>query len=103
MKRSDRTADNAGIEARAIELFSESLALPPAEREAWIESRAGDDELLIDYLRELVQAEARSSGFLDRQPELRMRTDRSGRRIGAYTILAECAIGGMSTVYRGQR
>jgi len=103
VKRSDRTADNAGIEARAIELFGESLALPTAEREAWIESRAGDDELLIDYLRELIQAEARSSGFLDRQLELRMRTDRSGRRIGAYTILAEYAIGGMSTVYRGQR
>ncbi|MEM7054015.1 MAG: serine/threonine-protein kinase, partial [Pseudomonadota bacterium] len=90
-------------EARALELFSQSMELPPAERQRWLSEQAGDDEALTDQLRRLSEAEARSTGFLEQSPQFALRPDRIGTQVGAYTIIDEHAIGGMSTVYRAQR
>ena len=90
-------------EARAIQLFTESMELPLAERQQWLIEQAGDDEVLTDQLRRLVEAEAQSTGFLEQAPELNVRQDRVGTQVGAYTIIDEHAIGGMSTVYRAER
>lgn len=91
------------LEARAIELFTQSLELPVDQRTHWLTERCAEQPALTDYIQRLAAAEARSTGFMEQSPKFAMRPDRSGQRVGVYSIIEEHAIGGMSTIYRAAR
>ena len=91
------------LEARAIELFTQSLELPADQRVDWLAQQCTEQPALTDYIQRLAEAEVRSTGFLEQSPKFTMRPDRSGQQVGVYSITEEHAIGGMSTIYRAER
>jgi len=95
------------IEARALALFQESLDQPDDEREAWLARRCVEAPELLERALKLVEAERKSSGFLEggaRLDEIDLGlVDRAGQRLGAFELQEILATGGMSTVYRARR
>ena len=90
-------------------LFAEALALPPAEREAYVERAAASDDGLAAELRRLLKGDTTT----DTLPAMLAEAARQalggaaepgpGRRLGPWRIVSHLADGGMGAVYRAER
>lgn len=95
---------------QAMELFEQSLALAPFERERLLKSACQQDPELRETLDNMLSAsrDAESSGFLESpawtyQPIESNPQAIVGRKIGAYRLTQYLAKGGMGIVYLGER
>ncbi len=91
------------LDARALDLFADSLQQPQGQRLQWLEQQCSGEPELFRRVMRLRQADEASSGFLSQPPALPAEPDRQGERLGAFEIIGELAAGGMSVVYRGRR
>ncbi|MEZ4652515.1 MAG: serine/threonine-protein kinase [Candidatus Eisenbacteria bacterium] len=98
-------------EQRLREVFAEAMALEPANRAAFLLRACGPDEALRVEVESLLDAHERAGSFLE-SPALLDLTERDlqermpvhlGRQIGPYRLVTEIGVGGMGTVYLGER
>jgi serine/threonine protein kinase/Tfp pilus assembly protein PilF len=88
--------------------FEAALDASPGDLEAWLAARIPDDAALRHDVRTLVRAHLEDSltlvspfsaaGVLDAGT-----TDRTGDRVGAWTVVRQIGAGGMGTVYEAHR
>jgi eukaryotic-like serine/threonine-protein kinase len=104
-----------GLE-RVFAIFDGAVALPEAERDAYVASECGDDVHVRDEVRSLLAAHDEADGFLsgprtdDREsiyavalmPAAEEMAAFLGREFGAYTIVGFLGSGGMGDVYRAR-
>ena len=92
-------------------LLADALEQPPAERQAFVEARAGTDAALRAEVLALLAAAEPSRSGLDAVPAalalaaLQAHEARSwlGRRVGNYRLVSLIAQGGMGQVYAAER
>jgi predicted Ser/Thr protein kinase len=95
---------------RAKNLFSAALALPEAERKAFLQAQQDERETL-DEVRSLLAAYRDSPDFLENaapnlpaDPQARdTATPFAGRRVGAWELVREIGQGGMGVVWEARR
>ncbi len=101
---------------RVFAVFDAAVALPEAERDAYVASECGDDVHLREEVRSLLAAHHEADGFLsgrrshDREsrPTVALMAAAEGtatfigREFGAYTIVNLLGSGGMGDVYRAR-
>ncbi len=82
----------------------------PAARSAYLAQACGDDAQLRQHIEELIAAEAKLGGFLNRPHADVERTDdlapameRPGSQIGPYKLLQQIGEGGMGIVYLAEQ
>ena len=80
------------LHLRTRELFDQALDLPESERRAFLSSACGEDRTLFEAVARLLQAQAASGSFLNREA-------RRSDRIGRYLIRGELGRGAMGVVY----
>ena len=104
-------ATNAATWQRIKSLLADALEQPPAERQGFVEARAGTDEALRAEVMALLAAAEPSRSGLDAVPAalalevLNAHEARSwlGRRVGNYRLVSLIARGGMGQVYLAER
>ncbi len=93
------------------DLFEETLALPPAERAAFLAARGVDADMRA-RLERMIAADADDDVMLERSADAVARaigeTDEThalppGTRIGPFTLIEVLGEGGSSTVFRAER
>ncbi|MGK7311858.1 MAG: tetratricopeptide repeat protein [Candidatus Longimicrobiales bacterium M2_2A_002] len=98
---------------RVEEIFSEAIALPESDREAYLERACGDDGELRREVDSLLRADAAAGGFgaaveaalgevaasVHGEPSRTF----EGRRIGSYEVRGVLGRGGMGAVYSAVR
>jgi eukaryotic-like serine/threonine-protein kinase len=95
-------ATDPALERRVLALFQEALALPEAEREAWIALHSETNSDLRTRLTAMLTADRVASMRTGGAVEV-VADDRIPERIGAYKIVGRIGRGGMGAVYRGER
>ncbi|MBI5765027.1 MAG: serine/threonine protein kinase [Planctomycetes bacterium] len=92
------------------DLFNRAAELPADKREAFLEQACGSDMELRDEVRSLLAYDNNASGFLScpttphGSPHTRDAIpDNAGRRIGAYRLIRQIAVGGMGSVWLADR
>lgn len=92
-------------------LFSEALALPTGERARFLEEECGGDPALRAEIESLLAAHGEAGDFLERSPSpgeslrefVEPADGRIGSEIGPYRILRLIDVGGMGSIYLGER
>jgi len=87
------------------DLFDAASELPAAERQAWVEVRAGGNaEVVASVMRLLRAASASGQGFMA-EPAFKRESPplQEGMMIGPYRVLRELGSGGMGVVYLAMR
>ncbi len=92
------------------DVFERAAALPPHEREAFLETACGSDLDLREEVRSLLAYDNNAQGFL-RNPTTPIDSrlvavpaaDLAGRRIGSYRLIQQIATGGMGSVWLADR
>lgn len=89
---------------RIREAFEGALALPLAERDAYLTTACGGDEHLRLDVERMLASHERAGGFLVAPPVLvdESTTHLEGRRIGPYLLLSRIGAGGMGEVYKAR-
>ncbi|AVP98539.1 hypothetical protein C7S18_15690 [Ahniella affigens] len=93
---------------RLEQLFHEALALPVANRAAFVAVATAGDPDLATALDEMLSYEQTnetglSSSISDVASTLAVPADRSGERIGPYVLSARIRFGGMAEIYAAER
>src|SRR5262245_41053988 len=104
--RRERTMPGRTDSTRVVDLFSEALERPAAERDQFITRACGGDEGLRARVTKLLSGIER--GFMaDPASELeravRGDEDEPGQRVGAYELVRPIASGGMGMVWLARR
>src|SRR5262245_30446196 len=90
------------LERDALALFEELLDVPEAEREGWLETKAGDRPELLARVRAMLAADhgtaMRTGAAIEAIDE-----EAPPDRIGAYRLVRRIGRGGMGSVYLGER
>lgn len=91
--------------SRERELFDRAIALPAAERDAFLERNCADADMRARVRVLLAASDRAGDAFLARSAgELAVAgVGRAGRRLGAYRIIREIGHGGMGAVYLATR
>ncbi|MBL4689777.1 MAG: serine/threonine protein kinase, partial [Nannocystaceae bacterium] len=94
---------------RVQELFEAALALPSAERDAFIATECGEDDALGSEVASLLVADARTDALVDKpvapqvpSPDSSDDTEKlpAGTQLGEYVLENEIGTGGFGRVYR---
>lgn len=90
---------------RIDDLLQQTLELPTARREAFLDEHCAGDDTLRGEVLSLLNADRRDGELLDQPLPLRQLHDAPavGRRIGAYKLTREIGRGGMGAVYLAER
>src|SRR5688572_12094900 len=94
--------------ARITALFDEAREHPSAAREAWLRERCDDEATRVEVLA-MLRTYDDDPGFMEQSPDLSAAVARAvssgltGRRLGAYRLVAEIGRGGMGVVYECHR
>ncbi len=91
---------------REEQLFNEALALPPADRAAFVARACADDEALHRRLAELLDAYASSGDFLAAPalpPPSGLIEEKPGDVLGRYTLVSKLGEGGCGSVYLAEQ
>jgi serine/threonine protein kinase/tetratricopeptide (TPR) repeat protein len=90
--------------ARIEALLDAVLDLPESERDAWLETACADDPSLHDEAVRLLDAMARSVGFLENPEDaVPVSDDMSGQRLGPWRLLQPTGQGGTGEVWLAER
>jgi serine/threonine protein kinase/tetratricopeptide (TPR) repeat protein len=97
----------------ALQVFEAALAIPPHQREDWVERECGHDSTLSAEVKSLLAAHAEAGDFLDSDlPDVRLPRSTvylapaefgPGRQVGEFLIERQIGSGGMGLVYRAQQ
>jgi serine/threonine protein kinase/Tol biopolymer transport system component len=87
-------------------LLAEALALPEAERKAFVDGTCAGDAELRAELERLIQAHDSAGDFLEKSvvpPETDLRIETCGSFIGRYKLLQEIGEGGFGRVFMAEQ
>jgi eukaryotic-like serine/threonine-protein kinase len=94
--------------ARVSALFDEARERSPLDREAWLHATCDDAHTRGEVLA-MLEAYDADPAFMEQSPDLSSAVARAvsagltGRRVGAYRLVAELGHGGMGVVYEARR
>lgn len=95
---------------QVVELFSEGLNLPEAERDAWLVSRCPDESLRAEVLamfagdqKSLDPGESVRKSVLAMTGAVPAEAGLVGKVVGAWRLVRQIGAGGMGTVYLAER
>ena len=111
-----RRHDGGDPPLSAVEaLFHGALERPEgSRRDAWLRAATGNDEALLEQVRDLLEAHASSTDFLERGPLLGFESPVEaedsapldvdvGATVGPYTLIERLGEGGFGVVYRAEQ
>jgi serine/threonine protein kinase len=90
---------NDGLALRELDdLFQQAVALPEADRAAFLDFKCRSRPILYRKLRRMLDADAKAGAFLDRP--LAGLAAQPGERIGRWKLIERIGEGGLGVVYR---
>src|SRR5438874_4089628 len=99
-----------GKSGRDIEVFTEAVQLPIAERAAFLDRACAGDEDLRRRIEALLRSNDRAGAFLEQPPEVvgegRIKAaggEKPGDRVGRYKLLQQIGEGGYGVVFMAEQ
>lgn len=89
------------------ELFAAAVALPPAERDTYLQSACKDDRQLYQEVSSLIKEESNIDSIFEKSAgeivQPLVESTLIGDQVGNYRIIREVGVGGMGTVFLAER